>query len=143
MIHIGNGKQYLSFDNLKKYSPKKTGWITKIINTISHILSINQHCHFIVFKFGDWKLCAYDLYNIYSFEIGSSNVHNCTTFLYAKPIKKNSNEDELPKYYITFFVTNNKEYSRTFYFDDNNKITLVPNNEIPNSIKEVKDFLEQ
>ena len=142
MIYIGNGKQCLSFNDLKKYSPEKTDWIIKIISTISHILGLNQQCHFIVFQSNN-VLCTYDLYNIYSFEIRSLNLTNCTEFLYAKPVKRNSNEDELQKYYITFFVKNNEEHFGTFYLEDNSKIKLVTNDEYSKSIDEIKKILEQ
>ena len=143
MIYIGNGKQCLSFNDLKKYSPEKTDWIIKIISTISHILGLNQQCHFIVFGTNDKTYCTYDLYNIYSFEIKYLNLTNCTEFLYAKPVKRNSNEDELQKYYITFFVTNNEEHFGTFYLEDNSKIKLVTNDEYSKSIDEIKKILEQ
>ena len=143
MIYIGNGKQCLSFNDLKKYSPEKTDWIIKIISTISHILGLNQQCHFIVFGTNDKTYCTYDLYNIYSFEIKYLNLTNCTEFLYAKPVKRNSNEDELQKYYITFFVINNKEHFGTFYLEDNSKIKLVTNDEYSKSIDEIKKILEQ
>ena len=142
MIYIGNGKQHLYFNDLKKYSTEKIDWITKIISTISHILGLNQQCHFIVFQSNN-VLCTYDLYNIYSFEIRSLDSTNCTEFLFAKPVKKNSNEDELQKYYITFFVINNEEHFGTFYLEDNSKIKLVPKDEYSKSIDEIKKILEQ